>query len=107
MVSKKGESNKNKGCIGFVFGGIVKVGWLRFFTIAPKKNIEEELQIYREHYGPEAKVRYILHSDPEEIMDKLIQQMAPHRSGDTMLFETQVAKAVTKLKTISGESSCT
>ena len=70
MGSDKKGKKQEKGSVGFVGNGALKVGTARLFWSNEKEpnDIKEEMQ---KHYGAGVRVKYVSIVDPEEYYDKL------------------------------------
>ncbi|ARF08826.1 hypothetical protein Catovirus_1_876 [Catovirus CTV1] len=100
------SNNNNKGYVGFVYGSVIKTGWVRAFCVSAKGDINEEYTKFFEYYGPSIRCKYVRSNDPQDTLKKFCDLNKDVVCGNTLLIETSVSSAGTNLKTVSGESTC-
>ena len=105
-MSKNKQPAKKKeqtGHIGCVYGGVMKEGWARFFTIEADADVDEAFNEYKKYYGSNLKGVYAKASNPDAMLEQINTEQAEHKNCD--LFEISRTTASTTLKKVTGASS--
>jgi len=103
-MSKQRISKSDKGCIGFVFGGVLKQSTIRLFK-TPDKDPQETYDELTQYYG-NITGRYVFSTDVDIVYDKIIKELSEHRISETPLFSVSCSTASETLRSISGYSKC-
>jgi hypothetical protein len=105
-MSKKTTTAKPKTneFVGFVYGGIMKSGHLRFFHT--NSTVEDTFNSFKEHYGDDIRGRYAKTVNGKESFDKLVglETLKDKRNGSHNLFEMVVSNGSSQLKETTGQS---
>ena len=101
MGSDKKGKKQEKGSVGFVGNGALKVGTARLFWSSEKEpnDIKEEMQ---KHYGAGVRVKYVSIVDPEEYYDKLKEKLSDKLNGNTDIVLNSSSCMQSVLKEVTG-----
>jgi len=101
-MSKKVQQKEKPGFLCLVYGGCMKLGFVRYF--ATENTPEEEFEKYKSHYGSDIKGRYIKVSNPSDAYTKLQAELAKLNVANTFgdIYETGVTAAVKVMKEVTG-----
>lgn len=73
-MSKRTGSKSDKGCVGFLYGGVMKQGSVCLFKTSDKEP-EERYNELVQYYG-NASGRYVRIADVDTIYDKFIEELS-------------------------------
>ena len=103
-MSKQRVSKSDKGCIGFVFGGVLKQSTIRLFK-TPDKDPQETYDELTQYYG-NITGRYVFSTDVDDVYNKIIKELSEHRISETQLFSVSCSTASETLRSTSGYNKC-
>jgi hypothetical protein len=100
MSSKtKSKKNSNTHYYGCVYGGIMKQGYVCFFTTT--EDPEEYFLQFKGWYGSKVRGRFVKASDEEEYLEKLEEKLKEHNVHGK-IYEVSVDTASKTLKELTG-----
>lgn len=101
--TQKDKSQKEKtGFLCFVYGGCMKLGYVRYFP--SEHSPEEEFEKFKSHYGSDVKGRFIKVPNPSDAYSKVRAELTktniPNPFGD--IYELGVITAGKVMKEVNG-----
>ncbi len=100
------KSKANKGSVGIVSGGVLKVSTVYVFKHDETEQ-EEFAQTLSQYYGNEFEMKYVLVEDVEDVYEKFLEALDKEsRVGETSVFRVSVSDASKILKEESGAKAC-
>lgn len=107
MPSKRSNSNADKGCVGFAYGGIMKDVRVRAFSTEDSDPTKVATD-FQNHYG-EINMWYVPVKDVESTFEKYLEQLneSKQRFGETHLFKLTLAEAKKALIDVTEAKKCT
>jgi len=106
MPSKSSKSSKSKGCVGLVFGGVLKVSTVRVFYCDESEPSEFASNL-TDYYGDSFDIKFVQVEDQSDVYEKYLESFdSDERVGETPLFKVSISEASKKLKELSGAKAC-
>lgn len=105
-MPSKSKSKANKGCVGIVSGGVLKVSTVYVFKNedSEPENFASDLANY---YGDAYEMKYVLVEDVDDVYEKFVEALDQNeRVGTTSIFRVSVTDASKILKEVSEQKSC-
>jgi chemotaxis protein histidine kinase CheA len=106
--TKTPKQKKTEQYIGMVYGGIMKHGWCRLFTVNENENIEEVFNSFINHYGPDVTGRYVPSKDLEADMEKIQNDESINTCGveNTDIYQVNVSNMSELIKKATENKRC-
>ena len=100
------KSKANKGSVGIVSGGVLKVSTVYVFKHDDSEQ-EEFAQNLAQYYGNEFEMKYVLVEEVEEVYEKFLNALDKEsRVGDSPVFRVSVSDASKILKEEAEAKAC-
>jgi hypothetical protein len=107
MPSSKSKSNKaEKGCVGIVYGGVLKASKIHIF-----KHEDTELENFAknlsQYYGTEFDIKYVPVEDFDDVYEKFLETLdQEQRVSQTPVFNVSISDASKILKEVAEAKAC-
>lgn len=100
-MSKKSQKDNKQGFVCLIYGGCMRLGFVRFFST--ENTPEDEFEKYKDHYG-DIKGRYIKVENPSETYSKIRAELAKTNVVNTYgdIYVINVTTAVKVMKDVTG-----
>lgn len=106
MPSKSSKSTKSKGCVGLVFGGVLKVSTVRAFYCDESEPSEFATKL-TDYYGDSFDIKFVQVENQSDVYEKFLESFeSDERVAETPLFKVSISEASNALKKVSGAKAC-
>ena len=102
----KSSRNSEKGCIGFAYGGVLKLNTIRVFSCddAEPTEVAKELSNY---YGESVDISYVQTKNVSESFEKLLESIdSTTRVDQTHIFKLSITEAKKVLRETTESKGC-
>jgi hypothetical protein len=102
----KSSRNSEKGCIGFAYGGVLKLNTIRVFSCddAEPTEVAKELSNY---YGESVDISYVQTKNVSESFEKLLESIdSTTRVDQTYIFKLSITEAKKVLRETTESKGC-
>jgi hypothetical protein len=107
MPKSNKSSKSEKGCVGFVAGGVLKQGHIRIIS-SDSNDPEEVIQEYVKYYGESVKLKFVPVENPSDYLEKFAEKLVENDDKsrlDDNFFHFGSVDAATILREVTDAKS--
>lgn len=106
MPSKSKSNKVEKGCVGIVYGGVLKASKLHIFK-HENTELEDFAKNLSQYYGTEFDIKYVPVEDFDDVYEKFLETLdQEQRVSQTPVFNVSISDASKILKEVAEAKAC-